>query len=381
MESTEITNSPLSESLVRHSYSVEEDKITRTDDEDSRISTVYEERDEVEVGKRHGVHQSREELGLQLEPDDLDEEQRARRIEILKQLRMRREICRLERRNLEVIEDDSVSESSSQIGPNGAPPKNLIRRWHDITGQFKVDAALLAYKDGNLRLQKTNGVIIQVPAKKMSVEDMTYVKRSMDSEAIVEDDCISQSSSQVDPNGQPPKNRVRTWHDITGQFEFDAALLVYKDGNLWLHKTNGIIIQIPAEKLSVEDRKYVVRLIVKMRRSNRLFQLQKLKTLKGDHRPISTVSSHMDSFSGTPPLASSHVVPGGTPPKNHIQTWCDRTGQFKVNAALLAYKDGKLRMHKTNSVIIEVPTEKMSVEDMKYVQNLMDGKKLVKAKI
>ncbi|KAF5360278.1 hypothetical protein D9758_009134 [Tetrapyrgos nigripes] len=248
-----------------------------------------------------------------------------------------------------------------------APPKNLIQRWHDITGQFKVDAALLAYKDGNLRLQKTNGVIIQVPAKKMSVEDMTYVKRSMDSEAIVEDDCISQSSSQVDPNGC--------------QFEFDAALLVYKDGNLWLHKTNGIIIQVPAEKLSVEDRKYVARLIVKMRRSNRLFQLQKLKTLKGDHRPISTVSSHMDSFSGTPPLASSRVVPGGTPPKNHIRTWCDRTGQFKVNAALLAYKDGKLRMHKTNGVIIEVPTEKMSVEDMKYVQNLMDGKKLVKAKI
>ncbi|KAF5347683.1 hypothetical protein D9758_014868 [Tetrapyrgos nigripes] len=322
---------------------------------------------------------------------------------------MRRETCRLERPNLEVVEDDRVtSESSSQLSPNGAPPQNLIRRWHDITGQFKVDAALLAYKDGNLRLQKTNSVIIQVP------EDMTYVKRSMDSEAIEEDDCISQSSSQVGPNGPrhptvtvtwvtnlnirqfrtvtvtinphslstaPPKNRVRTWHDITGQFEFDAALLVYNGGNLWLHKTNGIIIQLPAEKLLGEDRKYVARLIVKMRRSNRLFQLQKLKTLKGDHRPISTVSSHMDSSSGTPPLASSRVVPAGTPPKNHIRTWCDRTGQFKVNATLLAYKDGKLRMHKTNGVIIEVPTEKMSVDDMKYVQSLMDGKKPAKAKL
>ncbi|KAH7887775.1 hypothetical protein F5I97DRAFT_1935845 [Phlebopus sp. FC_14] len=41
-------------------------------------------------------------------------------------------------------------------------------------------------------------------------------------------------------------------------------------------------------------------------------------------------------------------------------------GQFKVEAALLGYNNGKLRLHKINGVVIEVPSEKMSLEDMRY---------------
>ncbi|KAI6003953.1 hypothetical protein EDD15DRAFT_2507424 [Pisolithus albus] len=62
------------------------------------------------------------------------------------------------------------------------------------------------------------------------------------------------------------------------------------------------------------------------------------------------------------------------PPPESTRTWHDRTGQFRVDAALLGYSNGKLRLHKVNGVIIEVPSEKMSLEDMHYVEKLMSKK-------
>lgn len=59
----------------------------------------------------------------------------------------------------------------------GAPPADKVRVWHDRTGQFRVEAAFLGYRDGKLRLHKTNGVIIEVPSQKMSTEDMRYVEK------------------------------------------------------------------------------------------------------------------------------------------------------------------------------------------------------------
>jgi hypothetical protein len=53
-----------------------------------------------------------------------------------------------------------------------------MREWKDKTGQFRVDAALLDYKDGKLKLHKKNGVIIEVSDEKMSPEDIEYVKRT-----------------------------------------------------------------------------------------------------------------------------------------------------------------------------------------------------------
>lgn len=64
----------------------------------------------------------------------------------------------------------------------------------------------------------------------------------------------------------------------------------------------------------------------------------------------------------------------GGPPPQSTRTWHDRTGQFRVEAALLEYSNGKLRLHKVNGVVIEVPSEKMSLEDMRYVERLMAKK-------
>jgi hypothetical protein len=56
------------------------------------------------------------------------------------------------------------------------------------------------------------------------------------------------------------------------------------------------------------------------------------------------------------------------PPLDETRTWHDRTGQFRVEAAFLGFNDGKLRLHKVNGVIVEVPSEKMSLDDMRYVR-------------
>ncbi|PVG01079.1 hypothetical protein CPB86DRAFT_812654 [Serendipita vermifera] len=64
---------------------------------------------------------------------------------------------------------------------------------------------------------------------------------------------------------------------------------------------------------------------------------------------------------------SSGVSRQGPPPTGKTRIWHDRTGQFRVEAEFKGYENGKIRLHKLNGVIIEVPSEKMSAEDMKYV--------------
>ncbi|KAG2118784.1 uncharacterized protein F5147DRAFT_801061 [Suillus discolor] len=58
------------------------------------------------------------------------------------------------------------------------------------------------------------------------------------------------------------------------------------------------------------------------------------------------------------------------PSAESTRIWHDRSGQFRVEAAFLGYSNGKLRLHKVNGVVIEVPSEKMSLEDIRYVERL-----------
>ncbi|KAI0040940.1 hypothetical protein FA95DRAFT_1549271 [Auriscalpium vulgare] len=63
------------------------------------------------------------------------------------------------------------------------------------------------------------------------------------------------------------------------------------------------------------------------------------------------------------------------PSRDQTRMWHDRTGQFRVEAAFLGYEHGMIRLHKVNGVVIEVPSEKMSSEDMRYVDSLTDPTK------
>ncbi|KAG9079258.1 cytoskeletal protein binding protein, partial [Ceratobasidium sp. UAMH 11750] len=63
------------------------------------------------------------------------------------------------------------------------------------------------------------------------------------------------------------------------------------------------------------------------------------------------------------------------PRPGKTRVWHDRTGQFKVEAEFLGLENGKIKLHKTNGVIIDVPSAKMSPEDMAYVEKLINAGK------
>ncbi|KAF9075858.1 hypothetical protein BDP27DRAFT_1415020 [Rhodocollybia butyracea] len=120
--------------------------------------------------------------------------------------------------------------SSSSSGPkseNGLPPADRVRVWHDRSGQFRVEAALLNFKEGKLRLHKINGVIVEVPSEKMSVEDMRYVEKLLSKKSrppanagISEDDIpLGELRPGSSPGGksrspQPKKGPTIDWFDF-----------------------------------------------------------------------------------------------------------------------------------------------------------------------
>ena len=70
------------------------------------------------------------------------------------------------------------------------------------------------------------------------------------------------------------------------------------------------------------------------------------------------------------PALRNSLTKAGPPEPGKTRVWHDRTGQFRVEAEFKGFENGKLRLHKTNGVTIEVPVEKMSAEDMAYIARL-----------
>lgn len=59
---------------------------------------------------------------------------------------------------------------------------------------------------------------------------------------------------------EPDPKKVRTWTDRSKTFKVEAQFLGLKDGKINLHKTNGIKIAVPVDKMAVEDLEYVERI-------------------------------------------------------------------------------------------------------------------------
>ncbi len=59
-------------------------------------------------------------------------------------------------------------------------PGALAREWTDSSGTFTVEAELLDFKDGKVRLKKANGKILTLPLEKLSQEDQEFVEKQAD---------------------------------------------------------------------------------------------------------------------------------------------------------------------------------------------------------
>ncbi|KAH9823198.1 hypothetical protein DFH28DRAFT_881263 [Melampsora americana] len=86
-------------------------------------------------------------------------------------------------------------------------------------------------------------------------------------------------------------------------------------------------------------------------------------------RPDSAQGHRIQNGGPMPPKRpESAPREGKAKPQGQIRTWRDRTGQFKVEAEFRGLQNGKIRLHKLNGVIIEVPLSKMSNEDVIWLE-------------
>ncbi|KAF8487578.1 hypothetical protein JB92DRAFT_3021974 [Gautieria morchelliformis] len=62
------------------------------------------------------------------------------------------------------------------------------------------------------------------------------------------------------------------------------------------------------------------------------------------------------------------------PSEGKTRIWHDHSGQWRTEAEFLGISKGKIRLHKINGVIIEVPPEKMSPDDVRYIERMTNKK-------
>ncbi|KAI0698514.1 hypothetical protein C8T65DRAFT_10646 [Cerioporus squamosus] len=140
-------------------------------EEEERRSAAEREHAEKER-KKHEAEQRAKAAAAAAEAD-----RKRREREREKQKEKERAIAEEEARRKKLVERKSEEKSRSSSDNKRGPPPETLREWRDRTGQFRVDAAFLGFANGKLRLHKVNGVVIEVPAEKMSEEDLRYVQK------------------------------------------------------------------------------------------------------------------------------------------------------------------------------------------------------------
>ncbi|CAO3669315.1 unnamed protein product [Rhizopus stolonifer] len=89
-----------------------------------------------------------------------------------------------------------VIRNGMSLDPSKPNPEKT-RWWTDNTGAFKVEAQLISCIQGKVRLFKTNGVKIEVPANKMCDDDLMYIERETGQRIIKDSTPLPQSSGKL----------------------------------------------------------------------------------------------------------------------------------------------------------------------------------------
>ncbi|KAK4684569.1 actin cytoskeleton-regulatory complex protein SLA1, partial [Tremellales sp. Uapishka_1] len=83
---------------------------------------------------------------------------------------------------------------------------------------------------------------------------------------------------------------------------------------------------------------------------------------------VEIAASHLPSTNGRRAPEKPAEANRPKPNPSRTRVWNDKSGQFKVEAEFLGMNGAKIRLHKLNGVIIEVPLEKMSNEDNQLIK-------------
>lgn len=141
------------------------------------------------------------------------------------------------------LQAEEPSSKPDMVGAAGGAVKALIdagkarlepgewRRWRDNTGRFETRARLIAASETNATLKKANGLLVDVPLRRLSQADRDYLAAWGQRQAIASQ-VMQPLASQVVP-------RVQEW--ITGD-ESDASVFPQPDavhirlGNAYLNR-------------------------------------------------------------------------------------------------------------------------------------------------
>ncbi|KAG6896932.1 hypothetical protein C0992_005197 [Termitomyces sp. T32_za158] len=157
------------------------------EEEDDGSAAVEAERQRIESERAAKEEREQERLRAEQAKKKADARRRANEAAEAAELERRRRMEAASRVSSPPVAEQKkttsqVKRSSSSGGPSGEinrPPPDKTRIWHDRSGQFRVEAAFLGFSNGKLRLHKVNGVIVEVPSEKMSLEDMKHIERLM----------------------------------------------------------------------------------------------------------------------------------------------------------------------------------------------------------
>ncbi len=117
----------------------------------------------------------------------------------------------------------AVAAMAVLMGVPWTPSAAVARTWSSRTGKFTIEAELVDFGDGKVKLKKTDGDVVRVPLGKLCESDREYVA------------------------GQ------RKWTSKSGKFSILAELLGSKDGKARLRKTNGEMVSVRISLLNRDD--------------------------------------------------------------------------------------------------------------------------------
>ena len=68
---------------------------------------------------------------------------------------------------------------------------------------------------------------------------------------------VATAAEELAPAAEQDELPLRTWSDLTGQYQTEAAMVKYADGKVHLRKADGSTVAVPVSKLSRSDQRYV----------------------------------------------------------------------------------------------------------------------------
>ncbi|KAH7345107.1 hypothetical protein B0J17DRAFT_638359 [Rhizoctonia solani] len=199
------------EGVVPSSY-IELQELAASNAAEQQAAAMAEKRRMEQIKEREEAERrAADEKRRKREQERAEAEARARELERLEQQRLEKERAAKQASRSSTSGRPSTDSEPRRSGVGPHPGKTRV--WHDRTGQFKVEAEFLGMENGKIKLHKTNGVIIDVPAAKMSPEDMAYIDKAISAgkrpATAPDDDNVPLSVIAERRNSRPPSTPSR----------------------------------------------------------------------------------------------------------------------------------------------------------------------------